>query len=265
MRQSKKEMLVGVLLLALAACGSEGTGSNESGGDGEGEKPLAKVTIALSDSTPASVTSPHIALAWVGMGSYAIVDDEFPSVPIESIPLKDGLTEVRLSIFQGPPASVLQFVDGVALAMTGIYAFDDRNGDGTFEADWDGLKAPDVVYGINPTDFLLWVELEPGAELPEGMFANPEAFAPGLLRVRTQGCYGSLEIVPLDAPIVLQVFDPDAGEPPVESDDCFEECVALCMANAEEQYQECVEQFGEDECGELPFDLQLICEESCTF
>jgi len=265
MKQSKRQLLVGALLLALAACGSEGSVSNGGGngnGDGGGEQPLARLNVALANTVPSTVTSPYIGLGWFISGTYEIVAGELAVIPTEYVPLTGGLEQVQLSVFQGPPAELLQFHDGVAIAMSGIYAFDDRDGDGSFEAHWYGLEAPDVIFGFSRSDFLVWVELEEGAELPQGLFTNPEAFVPGLMRARVAGCFGPLEIVPMDAPIALTFFDPEVGPESTLPEACFDECVEECRLSL---YEACLEFTGgnTDHCDEWLAEDVASCEADC--
>lgn len=257
MSKSMKQVLFGALFFALAAC--EGEGSAAGGGE-EGEEPLARVNVALSDAIPSSVTSPYLVVAW---STYQLWDDEAPTIPTEAVPLAHGIEEVELSLFQGPPASVLTEVDGVTMAISGIGAFDDRDGDGKLTIGEEGIVGPDVVFGFSPKDFLIYVELAPGAELPPGLFINPEAFVPGLSRARLVGCLGPLEFIPMDAPVVLEVFDPEEGfvPPEDECDDLWEECLNYCKWQEEELYEWCMKEHGEETCEGAAIDLD--CEDYC--
>lgn len=214
MHRNTRHSMMAALLLTLGACGA-----------GEGEQVgvlLAKLTVALGGEVDPSVVAPHAGLIWVPYAE----DIEVPLLLTESMPLSTSLEQMRLSVFQGPPPGAILQKNGAQIALGMIVAFDDRDGDGTFAVRPEGIVAPDLFFGVNLTELLIFLEVPHGAELGD-LFVNPEAFEPGLSRARIDFCTGKLEFLPMAAPIVLELFEPTANygflfqEPDCEPDDAL--------------------------------------------
>lgn len=185
------------LLFAFVACGEIEEAPEES-------EPLARLTIHLGEGPHPSVQAPHVGLIWVPIGG----GDEIPPFLTESAPLTGSLDSVQLSVFRGPPRDATRTHNGVKIAFGMIVAFDDADGDGAFEFELEGIAPPDLLFGFNPQELLVYLEIPEGAELSKGLFVNPEAFEPGLSRARLDLCGDTLEFLPMAAPIVLETFDP---------------------------------------------------------
>lgn len=264
-RTNPKDVLVAGFALALAACAD---GVPIVADDVEDRQPLGNFHVALNDDLPAGVSSPHLGLVWItaiGPGF------EEPGFAAESVPLTAGLDQATLSVFQGPPREVLREIEGLTIALGTVIAFDDVDGDGRFGITEEGYVENDIPFGFAERDFLVWLELAPGTELPEGVFTNPEAFVPGLSRARLTGCFGPLELVPITEPVEIVTFDPAVG-PLLTDDACYsepdweldwEECMAICADEAEAAHAWCVQEYGKDLCGTIE-DFVASCDDACA-
>jgi len=266
MKQLEKQVIATIALFALAACGSEGSvGGTKRGAEDPGttepgrNAPLAQLNVALSGEAPASASSPHLGVLWT---SY-LGEEEGIATVTEVVPLPTDLDQLTLSVFQGPPESILREIDGLTIAVGTMVAFADGNGDGTLTIYEDGTMAQeDFLFGYAWNNFVLWVELAPNAELPEGLFVNPEAFTPGLLRVRLMGCELPFEILPMNTPFELTLWDPSVGfgmNPCYDYDQCIEECQVMMDLS----YSLCLEEAEQEECDEMLPYLEEYCEFLC--
>lgn len=225
MKRTPILLVMAAFLLALGAC-AEGEGQGEQGPaeQGPGEpgrdgEPLGVLTLAIANDMDPSVVAPHVGLAW-----WAVYDPETePFFATEAVPLSSPHDPVLLSVFQEPPPGsiLVSDYDDFQIAIGSVLGFDDRDGDGAFSVGEMGIELPDLLFGYNWTDLLVYVQASPDSPDLNSLFVNPEAFEPGLSRVRLDVCSGKLEFVPMDTPIVLDVFEPtsDFG-PPDDVSEC---------------------------------------------
>nr|PZM91888.1 MAG: hypothetical protein DIU72_08455 [Pseudomonadota bacterium] len=201
------------------------------------DEPIAVVTIDV-EGLPPEAESPHIGLVWQPLYSWRgqVWESDYVPIPPNS-------TQLSFPVLYEPPEFSLANLSGFRMVPGSFFAFDDRDGNGRLD-DEDG---DDVVFALPPRDLVLYSKLDPGAEVPGWLFTNPEAYTPGLIRIRTPppDCLGPFEILPIDTPVVFFQAD-EIG--PGEECPSQEECLAFCEPLVEAIFQGCVEDHGPDRC-----------------
>jgi len=204
MRSISKWILAAAALATFTGCDQTDDGSTVP------TKPVAQVhgVVSWTDGAGAPA-SPHVGMIWMGMED----SDVMPRMATQAEPLTGGTPAAfDLSVFSTPPADVITEVemeDGSVLrySIGVVFAFDDVDGDGSFEVDDRGIAAPDQPFAFAARDWLLYLDGEPTAESLAAMFVNPEAAHAGILRTRMDYCTFQMEIVDFSEPLTMVALD----------------------------------------------------------
>lgn len=236
-----------LLLAALPGC--------EDRLEPTGRQALATLSGVVSWSGDGEPARPHVGMVWTAMGE----SDLEPRLATDAKPLSGGFPAAfDLSVFDAPSDMLAEaeFGDGSLLgyAIGVVFAFDDVDGDGTFQVDADGIAPPDRMLGVSTRDFLLYLDGSLTEAAARQMFENPEAVHAGMLRVRMEPCSWTLTIVDASEPLEIHAFDPDGAIDPGEEDECPPAGTTCDRASDPSACLACIEASGAacelDACGQ---------------